>query len=126
MELICSNCLKSFDKKDIYIATKYMTILNQNKGMYNTFFCYKCIKDIENVINSIPFEEIIKHSTKVPNQNLNEKTVINLTKEQMNMILNFHKNNDLLSAFFYFKELNLVKTTKIIEVEFNKLWESLF
>jgi hypothetical protein len=47
---VCSMCLESFDRKDMYIVNRFMHRGYPDKGMYSTIYCEKCTHETEGTI----------------------------------------------------------------------------
>ena len=115
MEIICSNCLNSFKKNEVFLATHFMTTFNENKGQYCTFYCYICIKKSKYIIEYKSLEETTS-TKRMVEKNIpaykRDKKKSELNKEEIQEIIIFKENNELLKAYFYFSTFNKIKKFK--------------
>lgn len=50
---ICSNCIKEFLEAEMYVVEKFVNQINEKYGYYDTFYCKKCIKSVNNYVGII-------------------------------------------------------------------------
>ena len=71
---ICSMCLESFDRRDMYIVNRFMHRGFPDKGMYSTPYCEKCTKETEGTIwNQGIAQEPKNKQVKVPKKRETKK-----------------------------------------------------
>lgn len=71
---ICSMCLDTVDRKDMYVVNRFMHRGYPEKGMYSTYYCEKCTKETEGTIwNQGIAEEPKNKQVKVPKKRETKK-----------------------------------------------------
>ena len=71
---ICSMCLDTVDRKDMYVVNRFMHRGYPEKGVYSTYYCEKCTKETEGTIwNQGIAEEPKNKQVKVPKKRETKK-----------------------------------------------------
>lgn len=71
---VCSNCIETFDRRDMYVIERWMHRGHPEKGIYRTSYCEQCTIETKGTIWNLGIiEEPKSKQVKVPKKRETKK-----------------------------------------------------